>query len=80
MFMMSKSSRVNLFCKKCVLKNLAKFIQTRSFWRIFKKEAPTRGFSCKFCQIDGALMALFCAVTDTALKFQTALHCPPNLL
>ena len=77
MFMMSKSSRVNLFCKKCVLKNLAKFIQTRLFWRIFKKETLTRGFSCKF---DGALMALFCAVTDTALKFQTALQCPPNLL
>ena len=55
MFMMSKSSRVNLFCKKCVLKNLGKFIQTRLFWRIFKKETPTRGFSCKLAK----LMALW---------------------
>ena len=48
-----KSSRPEVFCKKGVLRNFAKFTGKHLCQRLFfnKKESLAQVFSCKFCEI-----------------------------
>ena len=57
-----RSSRPEVFCKKCVLKNFAKFTGKQLYQNLFfnkvalkknfiKKEALAQVFSCEFCEI-----------------------------
>ena len=54
-----RSSRLGVFCKKCVLTNFTKFtgkhlclsLFNKIFKNFFKKETPAQVFSCKFCEI-----------------------------
>ena len=56
----NRSSRPEVFCKKAVLRNFAKFTRKHLSWVSFliklhcnfiKKETLTQVFSCEFCQI-----------------------------
>ena len=53
---MVRSSRLELFCKKGVLRNFAKFTEEKtcarvSFLNFIKKEALAQMFSCKICEV-----------------------------
>ena len=43
----NRSSRLELFCRKGVLRNFAKFKASN----FIKKQAPAQVFSCEFCEI-----------------------------
>ena len=53
-----RSSRPEVFCKKNVLKNFAKFTGERLGQSLFfnKKETLAQAFSCEFCEIFKKLM------------------------
>ena len=47
-----RSSRPDVLCKKCVLRNFAKFTGKHLCQRLFFKIEPlTQMFSCEFCEI-----------------------------
>ena len=54
---LDRSSRLEVFCRKGVLKKFAKFTgkhQHQSLWFLagfIKKDTPTKAFSCEFCEI-----------------------------
>ena len=46
-----RSSRPEVFCKKDVLRNFAKFTRNYLYQRLFKKETLAQAFSYEFCEI-----------------------------
>ena len=48
-----RSSRFEMFCRKCVLRNFAKFTEKHLCQSLFlnKVEALAQVFSCEFCEI-----------------------------
>ena len=50
--LVSRSSRLEVFCHIGFLKNFAKFTGKRLCWSLlFKIESPTQMFFCEFCEI-----------------------------
>ena len=50
MTILFRNSRMEVFCKKAVLKNFAKFTGKHLYWacNLSKKEKPTQVFPCDF--------------------------------
>ena len=46
-----RSSRPEVFCKKCFLRKCAKFTRKRLCQNFIKKEALAQVFSCEFCKM-----------------------------